>query len=125
LDLFGAPAYSPAPLKVAIKEAIRAGKKSVDQVADLISGYLGRKISADEVYSWTGPAKQDRMPRADELEALTWATRSPLPLGALGRPTGLAVITRADAELLTIAQLEEQRDALEQEIAQRRGRRTT
>ncbi len=123
LDLFGAPSYDPAPLKAAIKAAIRASGKSYDQVADLMSGYLARKISADEIYTWTGPSKENRMPRSDELEALTWATRSPLALGALGRPSGMAVITRDDAQLLAIAALDEQRAAIDEELATLRAAR--
>lgn len=107
---FGAPTWSPLPLKAALAASIKGCPRSREQIADLMSGYLGRRINPTEIDSWTAPSKPDHFPRADELEAFCWATGDGRAASLVASAAGCLVVSRADAELLELARAQIQYD---------------
>jgi hypothetical protein len=117
LSLFGAPAFDPQPIKNALSIAIRRCPKSREQICDLMSGYLGRKIAVTELDSWTAVSKPTHLPRYDEYEAFLWATSNPTPLDVPARVCGAKAILIEEADLLELARLQLDAEQIESRLA--------
>jgi len=113
---FSIPVIDIPALKNALSLAIKKCPKSREQVADDVSAILRKRVSVDEINSWTAVSKPGHLPRLDELAAFIMATGSPAPNGALAALAGHAVIGRRDADILRLAKLHRERDAAEREM---------
>jgi hypothetical protein len=106
-------------LKKALSAAVKACPWSVEQIADRVSAFLGKRVSPAAIDAWKAPSKPDHWPNYAQLAAFIYATGRPEPADALLAATGLRVIGTADAELLEIAKLQEARQAIDEKLAQR------
>lgn len=120
-DLFGMPRLNLALLKGAITASIKGSPLSRDQVADAVSLYIGRPVTASMVNDWCAPAKP-HLPRLDEIAAIVFVTRSPDLLDAMARAVGLRVLTRRQADRFELVEVEDEIAALEHRAAELRGR---
>ena len=111
------PIFDPKVIKRGLRVAIKASPLSRQQIVDRASVFLGKQITGAQLDAWTADSKPDHLPRIDAFAALVFATGQPDALDAVAAFAGLAVIGQADQQLLEIAKLEEERDAIEQRLA--------
>jgi|GEM_PF-620813 len=139
LPLFGGESLNPVPaLKRALNLAVRESGLSRAQVADRLNEVLaleglrtrGREgaVSLALLEKWLAPADTAAVMPAKFLPAFCRVTGSLLPLMALARPLGAAVIGPEDQVLLEIArtmmaerQAARRRRRLEEEWKSRNG----
>jgi hypothetical protein len=114
---FSIPTLDLVPFKKALSKAIKSSPKSRDQVADDISALLRKRVTVDELNSWTAESKLTHLPRADELLAFIAVTGRPDPLDAMAAVIRHECFGPRDAEILHLAKLQRRRALLDREIA--------
>lgn len=84
----------------ALRDAREERGLSRDSVAQQISDFLGRKVSADMLYKWTSESSEDHRIPLDAFIALVHATGAKDLLGFVPGEFGLTVIENEYAELI-------------------------
>ncbi len=107
----------------ALRDAREEQGLSREAVAQQISDFLGRKVSADMLYKWTSESSEDHRIPLDAFIALVHATQAKELLGFVPGEFGLTVIENEYAELIEERLLEdhiEEMQARRQVLAARR-----
>lgn len=107
----------------ALRDAREEQGLSRDQVAQQISDFLGRKVSADMLYKWTSESSEEHRIPLDAFIALVHATGAKGLLGFVPGEFGLTVIENEYAELIEERLLDdhiEEMQARRQVLAARR-----
>lgn len=121
--LFGYRPFDPAPMQKSIKAATRSCPLSVEQIAEAMSGILGRRVTANMIYDWQAPGKTHQ-PRLDELGALVIATDCPELLSPLAELAGGRVVGVEGAERLEEAELSDFIEDAAARVRELKARRT-
>lgn len=110
-----------------ISHALRDAREELglsrEAIAQQISDFLGRKVSADMLYKWTSESSEDHRIPLDAFIALVHATQAKELLGFVPGEFGLSVIENEYAELIEERLLEdhiEEMQARRQVLAARR-----
>lgn len=107
----------------ALRDAREERGQSREDVAQKISNFLGRKVSADMLYKWTSESAEDHRIPLDAFIGLVHATGALPLLGFVPGEFGLTVIEDEYAELIEERLLEdhiEEMQARKQVLAARR-----
>ncbi|MCW5711299.1 MAG: hypothetical protein KIT21_29330 [Shinella sp.] len=91
----------------ALRDAREEHDLSREDVAQQISDYLGRRVSADMLYKWTSESSEDHRIPLDAFIALVHATGAKGLLGFVPGEFGLTVIENEYAELIEERLLED------------------
>jgi hypothetical protein len=104
-----------------VSRALRDAKDdhglSRDQVAELMSGYLQREISAAQLNHWASEANDDRRIPLDAFAALIHATGADQLLGFLPNLFGFVAVPARYADLIELHEIEEH----ERQVAARKA----
>lgn len=115
-SLFGPSLNPTSRLKAAMREAIRSGKYSREQIVDRMNeaarqeglgGGRGSKISVAALDGWMAETKGNMIP-VGLLPLFCWATESVEPLLVLAACLNATVITEAESKLLELARIDQE-----------------
>ncbi len=108
-------------LAAAIDRGLQRRKDmSRDQVADLLSLWLHRKVNRGHIDNWLAPSKENYRIPADVIVALCQILNTDEPLQVLAAALGGRALFGPDLARADLAHLEDQRARLAKEINRRR-----
>lgn len=107
----------------ALRDARDEQGMSRETVAQKISDFLGRKVSADMLYKWTSESSEDHRIPLDAFIALVHATGARDLLGFVPGEFGLTVIEDEYAELIEERLLIDHREEVDARIQMLAARR--
>ena len=107
-------------LRTALTDAIKESGLSNEQVADLLTVQLKRRVSSGRLYSWRAQSKDEYRLPADAIVALSRVLRTDRFIQILAGALGGRVLFGADLERAELAALEDERGRLAREIGRRK-----
>lgn len=111
-----APLDTSLKIKTALGVALKKHPESAAVIAAKMSEILGRPISTDALYSYTGQSKSDHDIGIVRLKAFIRVTGAAWLWDLIVEDEGLVVLAGREAHLAQLGQLEQEKERLNEEI---------